>query len=117
MDIKRITSSLLGFPLVLIVLLIGNVHVVDIALTIIAILAIDEYFNAISKIAKPVRWVGYLSCFSIALIHLIPETYLTIMAILGIHEEYDVSQSMLSIACDTSSSLSNYHKEQQSKCQ
>ena len=33
------------------------------------------------------------------------------------HEEYDVSQSMLSIACDTSSSLSNYHKEQQSKCQ
>lgn len=84
MDIKRITSSLLGFPLVLIVLLIGNVHVVDIALTIIAILAIDEYFNAISKIAKPVRWVGYLSCFSIVLIHLIPETYLTIMAILGI---------------------------------
>ena len=31
MDIKRITSGLLGFPLVLIVLLLGNKIVVDIA--------------------------------------------------------------------------------------
>ena len=84
MDIKRITSGLLGFPLVLIVLLIGNVHVVDVALAIIAILAMDEYFNAISKIAKPVRWLGYLSCISIALIHVIPEAYLLPMAILAI---------------------------------
>ena len=52
MDIKRITSGLLGFPLVLIVLIIGNVYVVDVALAIIAILAMDEYFNAISKIAN-----------------------------------------------------------------
>ena len=52
MDIKRITSGLLGFPLVLIVLIIGNKYVVDVALAIIAILAIDEYFNAISKISK-----------------------------------------------------------------
>ncbi len=84
MDIKRITSSLLGFPLVLIVLLIGNVYIVDIALAVIAILAMDEYFNAISKIAKPVRWIGYLSCISIALIHVIPETYLSPMTVLVI---------------------------------
>ena len=84
MDIKRITSGLLGFPLVVIVLIIGNVYVVDIALAIIAILAMDEYFNAISKIAKPVRWLGYLSCISIALIHVIPEAYLLPMAILAI---------------------------------
>ena len=84
MDIKRITSGLLGFPLVLIVLIIGNVYVVDVALAIIAILAMDEYFNAISKIAKPVRWIGYLSCISIALIHVIPETYLLPVAILAI---------------------------------
>ena len=84
MDIKRITSGLLGFPLVVIVLIIGNVYVVDIALTIIAILAMDEYFNAISKIAKPVRWLGYLSCISIALIHIIPENYLVTASILAI---------------------------------
>ena len=84
MDIKRITSGLLGFPLVVIVLIIGNAYVVDIALAIIAILAMDEYFNAISKISKPVRWVGYVSCISIALIHVIPEEYLLTTAILAI---------------------------------
>lgn len=73
MDIKRITSGLLGFPLVLIILLIGNKIVVDIALAIIAMLAMNEYFNAVSKVAKPVRWLGYVSCISIALIHIIPQ--------------------------------------------
>ena len=72
MDMKRITSGLLGFPIVVLILLIGNKYVVDIALAVIAIFAIDEYFNAISKISKPVRWLGYLCCISIAFIHLVP---------------------------------------------
>ena len=55
MDIKRITSGLLGFPLVLAVLLIGNKIVVDIALAIIALLAMSEYFNAVEKVSKPFR--------------------------------------------------------------
>lgn len=84
MDVKRITSGLLGFPLVLVILLIGNKFVVDIALAIIAILAMDEYFNAISKISKPVRWIGYVSCISIAIIHIIPREMLNTLAILAI---------------------------------
>lgn len=84
MDVKRITSGLLGFPLVLVILLIGNKFVVDIALAIIAILAMDEYFNAISKISKPVRWIGYVSCISIAIIHIIPIEMLNTLAILAI---------------------------------
>lgn len=82
MDIKRLTSGLLGFPLVLIILLIGNKFVVDIALAIIAILAINEYFNAIAKVSKPVKWIGYLSCFSIALIHIIPKESLNMIVTL-----------------------------------
>ena len=50
MDIKRITSGLLGFPLVLIILLIGNRYIVDIALAIIALLEMKEYFNAVQKL-------------------------------------------------------------------
>ena len=73
MDIKRITSGLLGFPLVLIILIIGNNIVVGIALAAIALLAMNEYFNAISKVAKPVKWLGYLSCLSIAIINFIPK--------------------------------------------
>lgn len=84
MDIKRIMSGLLGFPLVVIIFIIGNRFVVDIAMTIIAILAMDEYFNAISKVAKPVKWIGYVSCLSIACLHIIPEEYLTIAGIIAI---------------------------------
>ena len=79
MDIKRLTSGLLGFPLVLIIFIIGNKFVVDIAMAIIAILAMSEYFNAVSKISKPVKWIGYLSCLSIACIHLIPEDQYVIL--------------------------------------
>ena len=84
MDIQRVTSSLLGFPLVLIIFLLGNKIVVDIALVVIAILSMSEYFNAITKIAKPVKWLGYLSCASIAFIHVIPQEYLNMVVTLSV---------------------------------
>ena len=84
MDIKRITSGLLGFPLVLIILLLGNKIIVDIALAIIALLAMSEYFNAIKKVAKPVEWLGYVSCFSIAFIHIVPQEYLNMVVTLSV---------------------------------
>ena len=72
-DVKRITSALLGFPLVVIILTFGNRYVVDIFLAIIACISMQEYMNAISKDAKPIRWLGYLSCIFIAFIHIIPQ--------------------------------------------
>ena len=65
-DIKRITSALLGFPLVVLVLTLGNKYVVDVFLAIIAAIAMQEYLNAISKDSKPIRWIGYISCILIA---------------------------------------------------
>lgn len=73
MNIKRVTSSLLGFPLVALIFILGNQYIVDIFLAIIAFLGIQEYFNAISKKAKPVKWIGYLSCIGIAFIHILSE--------------------------------------------
>lgn len=84
MDIKRVTSGLLGFPLVLIIFLLGNKIVVDIALTIIAIFSMSEYFNAIKKVAEPVKWLGYVSCLSIGLIHIIPSEYLNMVVTLSV---------------------------------
>ena len=72
-DIKRFTSALLGLPLVVIMLTFGNKYVVDVFLAIIACIAMQEYLNAISKDSKPVRWIGYISCIFIALIHVVPE--------------------------------------------
>ena len=80
MDIKRITSTLLGFPLVVLILTFGNKYIVDICLAFIAMLGMQEYFNAIAKDSKPVKWVGYLACIFIALIHTIP-IYLPAMTI------------------------------------
>ena len=37
-----------------------------------------EFFKAISKKSKPVSWVGYLVCISIAFIHIIPMEHLGI---------------------------------------
>lgn len=84
MDVKRLTSGLLGFPLVLIVLLLGDKVLVDFALSIIALLSMNEYFNAIKKVANPVKWLGYASCFSIAVIHIVPQDYLNMIVILSV---------------------------------
>ena len=84
MDIKRLTSGLLGFPLVLLVLLIGDKIVVDIALSIIALLGMNEYLNAVSKVSNPVKWISYASCFSIAIIHIVPQEYLNMIVTLSV---------------------------------
>lgn len=84
MDIKRVTSALLGFPLVVLILLVGNKYVVDIFLSLVAFLSMDEYFNAISKVSNPVRWIGYLSCLIIACVHIIPHEYIIMTSILAV---------------------------------
>lgn len=84
MDIKRITSGLLGITLLIIVFFINNKYVVDVFMAIVAFLAIDEYFKAMSKIANPVKWIGYLSCVSIAVVHLIPAEHIMTAVILAI---------------------------------
>ena len=74
MNVKRYTTAIIGIPIVALVLILGNIYIVDIAFGIIAILAIYEYFNAfkVSKKAQPVTWVGYCLAAAISLIHVIP---------------------------------------------
>lgn len=57
MDIKRWTSALLGMPLVVIILVLGNKYVVDIAFAIVAAMSVHEYFNAFKEKAKPAIWI------------------------------------------------------------
>ncbi len=84
MNVQRITSGLLGFPLVLIILLLGNRVVVDIALSVIALLSMSEYLNAVKKVANPIKWISYASCFSIAFIHVVPEDALNMVVTLSV---------------------------------
>ena len=71
MDIKRVSSALLGFPLVIMVLLLGNKFVIDVVLSIVTIISLQEYFNAFNQY-KPIKWLGYLLAILICFIHFIP---------------------------------------------
>lgn len=72
MSITRLLTAILGLPLVILVLALGNKYVIDIFFSIVAIISIYEYFNAVKEKAKPIQWIGYLSAILIAFIHLIP---------------------------------------------
>lgn len=72
MKIKRILTTVLGLPLVVLLMVFGNKYVVDVFFAIIATISMYEYFNAIKEKANPIKWIGYLSAISIAFIHFIP---------------------------------------------
>lgn len=76
MDIKRITSGIIVALAVCVILLIPNNFITGIILTLIALVAIDEYLKAISKVCKPVKWIAYISCVLVAIINYIPQQYL-----------------------------------------
>ena len=75
MDWKRVTSALLGLPLVIAVILFGNQVVIDIAMSFVAIISLNEYFNAFKEKYKPIQWISYLLAFGICFLNLVP-TYL-----------------------------------------
>lgn len=76
MDIKRIISGFIVALAVLVILLIPNKLIINIIFAIIAIVAIHEYLNAVSKVCNPIKWLAYLSCIVVAIIGFIPEQYI-----------------------------------------
>ena len=78
MDLKRVLTAVIGFPLVAILLIFGNRYVVDIAFAIVALMAIREFFNAFKGKAEPINWLGYVTCIFIAVMHIIPMRYVLI---------------------------------------
>ena len=78
-DIKRLATTVIGLPTVVAIMIFANNYIVDAIIAIIAIISLHEYFNAISKKAKPIRWIGYAVCISIAFIHIIPMEYLKLI--------------------------------------
>lgn len=79
---SRIISALILFPLVVVLLIFGNVYVVDVAFSAIALMAMNEYFNAFKGKGNPVKWLGYVSCILIAFIHIVPVD--KVVTVLGI---------------------------------
>ena len=82
MKLKRILSGLIGLPIVALILIFGNIYVIDVLFALVALISIHEYFNSFEEKHKPVKWIGYISCILIALLHIIPgEYYLLTLAL------------------------------------
>lgn len=78
-DFKRLTTTIVGLPAVVAIITFANNYIVDAIIAFIACIALTEYYNAISKKAKTIKWIGYIVCISIAFIHIIPMEYLKLI--------------------------------------
>lgn len=76
MNIKRIISGIILFPLLAILLVFGNKYLIDIFISIVAIMSIHEFYKAFKGIAKPIKWTGYLISVLICFVHLVPAAYI-----------------------------------------
>ena len=68
MNLKRVLTTLIGMPIVGAILILANKYVIDFILMAISIICMYEYFTVISKVAHPIKWVGYVSTIIVALI-------------------------------------------------
>lgn len=76
MNMKRLATGLIGFPIVACALIFGNKYVIDVIFAIVSAISLYEYNNALKLKAKPILWIGYFACFMMAFIHIIPTQYL-----------------------------------------
>ena len=77
MNVKRVVSGLVLFPVAAAILIFGNQYVVDVAVAMLAIMCLYEFYKAFrtGEKAKPITWVGYVLASMISLIHVIPKQW------------------------------------------
>lgn len=83
MNLKRILTTIVGLPIVILILLFGNKYIIDAIFAIIALASMYEYKNCISKEAKFISWVGYICAISLAGLHLVSNNVINFVATLG----------------------------------
>ena len=83
MNVKRVLTAVIGFPVVVAVLVLCNKYIIDIVVTIAAFIAMNEFIKCVSnKDIHIVKWVSYLSIALISIAHVLPiTTYMNIILI------------------------------------
>ena len=84
MNIKRVLTTIIGFPIVLLVFIFGNKYIIDVVAAVIAIFAMNEYIKCVSKKSKVISWISYLSVASISFLFIIPINLIKLFIIFGI---------------------------------
>ena len=75
MNFKRLWTAIIGLPFVIAVMVFGNIYIIDILFAAIAVLSLHEYFKSFKGKLKPIKWIGYIACLLIGIIHLVPKQY------------------------------------------
>ena len=75
-DIKRLLTTVVGLPAVILVFILGNKYIIDVVILIASIICMHEYFGVIQKVCKPIKWIGYLSSVFMSLLALISDKLL-----------------------------------------
>lgn len=77
MNVKRFVSGIVLFPIFAVILIFGNKYLVDVFISIVAIMSLHEFYNAFKGQGKanPIQWIGYITAGLICFIHLIPGEY------------------------------------------
>ena len=83
MNFKRLLTTIVGLPLVILLIVFGNKYIMDCVISIIAILAMYEYSKCSAKEAKFISWVGYLSALSICFIHIVSDNAVSFAVTFG----------------------------------
>lgn len=76
MNIKRVLSGVILFPILAIILIFGNKYLVDVFISIVAIMSLHEFYKAFKGKAQPIQWIGYITAGLICFIHLVPGEYI-----------------------------------------
>ena len=84
MDIKRLLTTLIGLPVVILFIVFGNKYVMDVVIAIISLIAMYEYSKCIEKEAKFISWVGYLTAILIAFMHVVSNKCLSSVITMGV---------------------------------
>lgn len=71
MNRKRVATSLIGMPIIILLIVFGNKYIIDILLNFVAMICMYEYFSVIEMASKPIKWVGYLSTIIISLVSIV----------------------------------------------
>ena len=82
MNVQRWTSALIGFPMIVAVLILGNELVINIVFTVVAIMCLHEYFSCFKGKAKPIQEIGYISTLVIPCVHLLEKDQLTYLLLI-----------------------------------
>lgn len=76
MNIKRLLSGIVLFPILAVIIIFGNKYLVDIFISIVAIMSLHEFYKAFKGKANPIQWTGYITAGLISFIHIIPMEYI-----------------------------------------